>query len=62
MLSKFKEYKNLVEKQSECKIKCLRIDREEKYISHDFDVYCKENGIVYQLTCHKLHNRMKYQR
>jgi hypothetical protein len=50
VLSKFKEYKNLVEKQSECKIKCLRTDREEKYISHDFDVYCKENGIVHQLT------------
>jgi transposase InsO family protein len=50
LLSKFKEFKNLVEKQSECKLKCLRTDKGGEYISHDFDDYCKENGIVHQLT------------
>ena len=50
VLGKFKEFKNLVEKQSECKLKCLRTDREGEYISRDFDDYCKENGIIHQLT------------
>ena len=39
MVSKFKEFKNLVEKQSECKLKCLRTNRGGEYISHDFDDY-----------------------
>ena len=50
VLSKFKEFKNLVQKQSECKLRCLRTYRGEEYISHDFVDYCKENGIVHQLT------------
>jgi len=50
VLGKFKEFKNLVEKQSKCKVKCLRTYREGEYISRDFDDYCKENGIVHQLT------------
>jgi len=50
VLSKFKEFKNLVEKQSECKLKCLRTDMRGEYISRDCDDYCKENGIVHQLT------------
>jgi transposase InsO family protein len=50
VLSKFREFKNLVQKQSEYKLKCLRTNKGGEYISHDFDVYCKENGIVHQLT------------
>jgi hypothetical protein len=50
VLSKFKEFKNLVEKQSECKLKCIRTDMRGEYISCDCDDYCKENGIVHQLT------------
>ena len=50
VLSKFKEFKNLVEKQSECKLKSLRTDRGGEYVSHAFDEYCKENGIAHQLT------------
>jgi hypothetical protein len=50
VLSKFKEFKNLVEKQSECKLKNLRTDRGGEYVSHAFDYYCKENGIAHQLT------------
>ena len=49
-LSKFKEFKNLVEKQSECMLKCLRTNRGGEYISRDFDDYCKENDIVHHLT------------
>jgi len=41
VLSKFKEFNNLVEKQNECNLNCLRIDRGGEYISYDFDVYCK---------------------
>jgi hypothetical protein len=50
VLSKFKEFKNLIEKQSECKLKCIRTDMRGEYISCDCDDYCKENGIVHQLT------------
>jgi len=50
VLGKFKEFKNLVEKQSECKLKCLKTDKGGEYVSRDFDDYCKENGIVHQLT------------
>jgi hypothetical protein len=50
VLNKFKEFKNSIEKQSECKLKCLKTDRGGEYISHDFDDYCKENVIVHRLT------------
>lgn len=49
-LRKFKEFKNLVEKQSECKLRCLRTNRGGEYISRDFDDCWKENGIVHHLT------------
>jgi hypothetical protein len=42
VLSKFRKFKNLVEKQSEYNLKCLRTNRRGEYISHDFDVYLKK--------------------
>ena len=45
--SKFKEFKNLAEKPSECKLKCLRAYKGREHKSHDFDDYCKENGIAH---------------
>lgn len=50
MLTKFKEFKNLVEKQIGCHIKCLRIDRGEEDILETFQAFCKNREILHQLT------------
>ena len=50
VLSKFKEFKDLVERQSCCKIKCLRTDRGGEYISNEFESFCRNNGILHQFT------------
>eukprot|EP01018_Ginkgo_biloba_P008530 Gb_21972 [translate_table: standard] len=47
---KFKEFKELVEKQSGYFLRILRTDRGGEYISHDFNNFCIENGIKRQLT------------
>ncbi|GJV91716.1 retrovirus-related pol polyprotein from transposon TNT 1-94 [Tanacetum coccineum] len=46
----FKVFKNEVENQLEKTIKALRSDRGGEYISQEFKVYLKANGIVQQLT------------
>ena len=46
----FKYFKNLVEKETYHKIKCLRTDRGREFTSQEFNQFCKENGIKRQLT------------
>ena len=46
----FKYFKNLVEKETDHKIKCLRTDRGREFTSQEFNQFCKENGIKRQLT------------
>ena len=46
----FKNYKNLVEKETGVFICCLGTDRGGEFISHEFNVFCKANGISRQLT------------
>lgn len=46
----FKNYKNLVEKETGAFIHCLRTDRGGEFTSHEFNVFCKANGISRQLT------------
>ncbi|GAU26636.1 hypothetical protein TSUD_102440 [Trifolium subterraneum] len=46
----FKKFKALVEKESNCAIKCLRTDRGEEFTSSNFDKFCSEHGIKRQLT------------
>uniref|UniRef100_A0A2N9FH80 Integrase catalytic domain-containing protein n=1 Tax=Fagus sylvatica TaxID=28930 RepID=A0A2N9FH80_FAGSY len=46
----FKNYKNLVEKETGAFIRCLRTDRGGEFTSHEFKVFCKANGISRQLT------------
>lgn len=46
VLDKFKEWKTLVEKQSEQKIKVLRSDNGGEYISKAFDVFLHKHGIA----------------
>ncbi|GBM42970.1 Retrovirus-related Pol polyprotein from transposon TNT 1-94 [Araneus ventricosus] len=47
---KFKEVKNLLERQSGCKVKFLQSDRGGEYIGEKFDDYLKELGIQRRLT------------
>ena len=46
----FKEFKEMVENESEYKIKCVRSDRGGEYSSTDFSEFCKQNGIKRQFT------------
>ncbi|KAM7502462.1 hypothetical protein LguiB_001366 [Lonicera macranthoides] len=46
----FKAYKNLVEKESNALICCLRTDRGGEFTSNEFNEFCKVNGISRQLT------------
>jgi len=43
--AKFKEFKALVENQSDRQIKVLRSDRGGEYYSKAFHEYCKQHGI-----------------
>ena len=49
-IDKFKEFKALVENQTSQRIKTLRSDRGGEYMSDEFDLYLRENGLVLQLT------------
>ena len=46
----FKNYKNLVEKETGAFICCLRTDRGREFTSLEFNAFCKTNGISRQLT------------
>ncbi|KAG7550979.1 GAG-pre-integrase domain [Arabidopsis thaliana x Arabidopsis arenosa] len=48
--SHFKLFKSKVETETGKKIKCLRTDRGGEYTSHEFENYCKEQGIRRHLT------------
>lgn len=49
-LDKFKDFRNLVEKQTGKSIKILRSDNGTEYINQDFDKYMKASGIRHQTT------------
>lgn len=48
--AKFKEFKNLVEKQTGQTIKCLRTDNGGEYMDGEFESFLKDCGIVHQST------------
>lgn len=50
VINKFKIYKAEVENQLEKKIKILRSDRRGEYTSHELRQFCKEHGIIHELT------------
>lgn len=50
---KFKIFKNRVENESCLKIKCLRSDRGEEFISNVFNIFCEDNGIKRQISAPK---------
>lgn len=49
-LDKFKAFKMIVEQETQVKIKTLRTDRGGEFVSHEFQVYCDQNGIKKHLT------------
>lgn len=50
VLSVFKRFKAMAEKQAERAIKILRSDGGGEYTSKEFDQYCDENGILHEVT------------
>ena len=46
VFSKFKDFKALVENQTNKKIKVLRIDNGGEFCSREFEKFCKQCGIV----------------
>nr|GEV70124.1 hypothetical protein [Tanacetum cinerariifolium] len=48
--TKFKNFKNLIEKEAGTSIQCLRTDRGEEFTSNEFTTFCDEHGINRQLT------------
>ena len=50
VFQKFKEFKSLVEKQSDFQIKALRSDHGGEYVSNEFTHFFKEHGIFHQVT------------
>jgi transposase InsO family protein len=49
-LNCFKTYKTEVENQLERKIKRFRFDRDGKYFSNEFNLFCVEHGIIHERT------------
>ena len=50
VFDRFKEFKALVENQTEKKIKVLRIDNGGEFCSKEFEEFCKKCGIAWQKT------------
>lgn len=46
----FQKFKNLVENESDCKIKAIRSDNGTEYYCNQFDKFCDDMGIKHQLT------------
>ncbi|KAJ0502796.1 putative RNA-directed DNA polymerase [Helianthus annuus] len=47
---RFKVFKALVEKESECKMKVFRTDRGGEFCSNEFNAFCEEHGIRRELS------------
>ena len=50
VLSKFKQYIQMAENFTERKLKRIRSDNGGEYTSNDFENFCKQRGIIHELT------------
>ena len=50
VFKKLKEFKALIENQSEKRIKTLRLDNGGEYTSKEFEAFYKEEGLKRELT------------
>ena len=50
VIQRFKEFKALVENQTRRKIRVLTSDKEGEYTSKEFDGFCRQEGIMRELT------------
>lgn len=51
-----KKFKSMVERQSGCKLKELKIDDGGEYVSKDFGKFCDQEGMVHEVVpSYKLH-------
>ncbi|KMQ86103.1 retrovirus-related pol polyprotein from transposon tnt 1-94 [Lasius niger] len=51
VLSTFKDFKVMIENQSEEKIKCIRTDNGREYVNKDYTNFLTQNGIRHELSC-----------
>lgn len=51
VLNKMVEFKNMMENQTDCRIKTFRTDNGTEYVTNDFKSFFIRNGIQHQLTC-----------
>ena len=57
---KFKAFKALVENEIDFKIKCLRLEKGDDFISNEFEEFCETHGKKYISQLHELHNTMEW--
>lgn len=50
VITRFMEYKALVEKQTGAKVRCVRTDNGGEYTSKQFASFCAKNGIVHRTS------------
>jgi hypothetical protein len=62
VFDKFKEFKALVENQTEKKIKVLRTDNGGELCGNEFEEFCKKCGIEGRRLLHTLLSRMELQK
>lgn len=46
----FKKFNFMVERQNGHKLKVLKTDGGEKYVSNDFEKFCDEDGIIHEIV------------
>ena len=50
VFERFKAFRAMVETQTDCKIKCIRIDNGGEYTNHRFNKHCADLGIIHQTS------------
>ncbi|RQM10141.1 hypothetical protein DD237_005283 [Peronospora effusa] len=48
VFERFKAFRAMVKKQTDCKIKCIHSDNGGEYMNHRFNKYCADLEIIHQ--------------